>query len=158
MLNTPFEGNKLTGDRARYQRNYELALKLPDIFVRGPTFSWIYAAFRAMAEANEPSFPSTIRIPTLTIIGALDRVVSVTAVERLVAGLRAGGKVVIAGAEHELPMERDIIREQMFAAFDAFVPWVATSRRALPAPVRAAAGRRWRRCVRLRPPSHPPSL
>ncbi|HVY19095.1 MAG TPA: alpha/beta hydrolase [Bauldia sp.] len=122
LLNTPFEGNKLTGDRARYERNADMTEKLPDIFVRGPTFAWVYAAFRAMAEAAAPGYAQTIRVPTLAIIGALDRVVSVTAAERLVSSIRAGAQVVIPGAEHELPMERNVIREQMFAAFDAFVP------------------------------------
>lgn len=122
MLNTPFEGNKLTGDRARWQRNYDLAVKAPDVFVRGPTFSWVYAAFRSMAELADPAYAAAIRVPTLAIIGALDRVVSVTAVERFVSNMRAGGQVVLPGAEHELLMERDVIREQVFAAFDAFVP------------------------------------
>jgi lysophospholipase len=122
MLNTPFEGNKLTRDPERWQRNYDLAVKLPQVFVRGPTFAWIYAAFRATAAVREPAFASSMRTPTLAIIGALDRVVSVTALERLVAGIRAGSHVVLAGAEHELLMERDVIREQVFAAFDAFVP------------------------------------
>jgi lysophospholipase len=122
MINTPFEGNRLTADRARFDLSYNLTSKLPQLFVRGPTYGWIYAAVRAMNEANEPGFAATIRIPTLTIVGALDRVVSVVAVERLSSEMRSGGQVVITGAEHELLMERDIIREQCFAAFDAFVP------------------------------------
>jgi lysophospholipase len=122
MLNTPFEGNKLTGDRARWQRNYDLAVNVPQVFVRGPTFSWVYAAFRSMAELREPAYATAIRVPTLAVIGALDRVVSVTAAERFVSSIRAGGVVVIKGAEHEMLMERDVIREQVLAAFDAFVP------------------------------------
>ncbi len=118
----PFEGNRLTGDRRRFDRGRQLALGLPDIFVSGPTFGWLYAAYHATEEARDPAFAPAIKVPTLAIVGALDRVVSLTAVEDLADGLRAGGKVVIAGGEHELLMERDAIREQMFAAFDAFVP------------------------------------
>ena len=122
MANTPFEGNKLSGDPVRYARNRDLAIKLPQRFVNGPTFGWLFAAFAATREANEPDFASQVRVPTLVITGALDRVVSVTAIERLALGLRAGGQVFINGAEHELLMERDVIREQVFAAFDAYVP------------------------------------
>ena len=118
----PFEGNKLTGDRPRFERSRQLALGLPEIFVRGPTFGWLYAAYHATDEATDSAFAPAVKVPTLVVIGALDRVVSLTAVEDLAEGLRAGGKVVIAGGEHELLMERDTIREQMFAAFDAFVP------------------------------------
>jgi len=122
MINLPFEDNRLTADPVRFARSYDLVAKLPRLFVGGPTFGWLYAAFRAMREAADPAFATAIRVPTLVVIGALDRVVSVTAVERLASELRAGGQVVIAGAEHELLMERDVIREQFFAAFDAFVP------------------------------------
>jgi lysophospholipase len=122
MLNIPFEGNRLTADPGRFRRNFQLAQQLPQVFVAGPTFGWLYAAFRAMGEAMEPAYAGEIRVPTLTIVGALDRVVSVTAVERFASEMRAGGQVVIRGAEHELLMERDVIREQVLAAFDAFVP------------------------------------
>lgn len=122
IINIPFEGNRLTGDPARFALSKKLAMELPQLFVGGPTCGWLYAASRAMREAREPSFAATIRVPTLFVIGALDRVVSVRAVERLASEMRSGGQVVIAGAEHELFMERDRIREQLLAAFDAFVP------------------------------------
>ena len=122
MISVPFEGNRLTGDPARFALSKNLAIKLPQLFVNGPTFGWLYAAYRASREASDPAFAPAIKVPTLIVIGALDRVASVSAVERLAAEMRAGGQVVIAGGEHELLMERDTIREQFFAAFDAFVP------------------------------------
>jgi lysophospholipase len=122
IINIPFEGNRLTGDPVRFALCKKLAMELPQLFVGGPTYGWIYAASRATREANEPSFAAAIRVPTLFVIGALDRMVSVRAVERLASEMRSGGQVVIAGAEHELFMERDRIREQVLAAFDAFVP------------------------------------
>ena len=36
--------------------------------------------------------------------------------------LKAGRVIVIPGARHEILMERDVLREQFWAAFDAFVP------------------------------------
>ncbi|MBN8920935.1 MAG: alpha/beta hydrolase, partial [Rhizobiales bacterium] len=36
--------------------------------------------------------------------------------------MRAGAHVVVAGARHEILMERDFYRGQFWAAFDAFVP------------------------------------
>ena len=122
ITRTPFEGNNLTGDRARYARNRAIAEQLPRVSIEGPTYGWLYAACRACREASEPDFAPAIRIPTLIVMGALERVVSIGAIERLASEMRTGGQVVIAGAEHELLMERDSIREQFFAAFDAFVP------------------------------------
>ena len=118
----PFEGNWLTGDPARYQRTVDLFTKLPQVAVGAPTFGWLYAACRAMNEASEPDFGPAIRVPALIISGALDKLVSLTAAEGMAAALRAGGQVVIPGARHEIMMERDPVRAQFWAAFDAFVP------------------------------------
>ncbi len=118
----PFDGNWLSDDAKRYQRSVDLFTRLPQVSVGAPTFGWLYAACRAMNEANEPDFGPAIRVPALVVSGALDKLVSLAAAERLAAALRAGGQVVIPGARHEIMMERDAIRAQFWAAFDAFVP------------------------------------
>jgi lysophospholipase len=118
----PFEGNPLTSDPLRYARNVEIVKDAPQIAIGSPTIGWIYAACRAIREAADPEFGPSIRIPVLVVAAALDKVVSVSAIETLVAELRAGARVVIAGARHELMMERDAVREQFWAAFDAFIP------------------------------------
>jgi lysophospholipase len=122
IMNTPFEGNSLTGDPARYARLRAIAERFPEVCVGTPTYGWLYAACRACREAAEPDFAPGIKIPTLIVVGALERVVSIAAIERLASEIRTGGHLVIPGAEHELLMERDSIRDQFFAAFDAFVP------------------------------------
>jgi lysophospholipase len=122
LAELPFADNPLTGDAARFARNQNLARTRPDLFVGVPTFGWFHAAFRAIAEAEEPDFPPSIAVPSLLVAGALDQVASVAATERFVSLMRAGGKAVLTGGRHELMMERDQVREQFFAAFDAFVP------------------------------------
>jgi len=117
-----FEGNALTRDPIRFARNVEIVKNAPEIAIGPPTIGWVYAACRAMREAAEPDFGPSINVPVLVVAAALDKVVSVRAIETLVGELRAGAHVVIAGAEHELLMERDAVREQFWAAFDAFVP------------------------------------
>ena len=56
------------------------------------------------------------------VAGSLDIIVSLAAIEGLAGQLRTGSQVMIAGARHELMMERNSLREQFFAAFDAFIP------------------------------------
>ena len=119
---TPFEGNLLTSDAARFARNVAIVRSAPSIAIGAPTIGWLYAACKAMQEASEPDFGPGIKLPALMVGGSLDQVVSPRAIEALAGELRAGGQVVIAGARHELMMERDTLREQFFAAFDAFVP------------------------------------
>ncbi len=118
----PFEGNPLTGDRLRYERNVTLSKSHPQLTVDGPTFGWVYAACTAIAEAARPEFARGIRTPILMIAGGMDRVVSSAASERLASRIRGARQLTIAGARHEPMAETDAIREQFWAAFDAFVP------------------------------------
>ncbi|HET7716854.1 MAG TPA: alpha/beta hydrolase [Bauldia sp.] len=117
-----FENNPLTSDPVRFERNREIALKAPQVTVGLPTYGWVYAACRAMAEAAEESFPAAINTPVLLVAGSLDRIVSVTAIESLAGELRAGSFLLLPGARHEVLNERDKLREQFWAAFDAFIP------------------------------------
>ena len=61
-------------------------------------------------------------MPTLIVAAGADRVVSTKAVEAYARKLRVGSLLMIDGAEHELLQEKDIYREQLLAAFDAFIP------------------------------------
>ena len=56
-----------------------------------------------------------------------DRIVPSKAIELFAIGLRAGTQILLRGSRHEILQERDLIREQFWAAFDAFVPGVALS-------------------------------
>jgi len=122
-----FEGNYLTSDPARFERNRAIFAEHPEIMIGPPTFSWLYAAGRAMQELAEADYGLAVRVPILVLAAALDQVVSVKAVETVSAELRTGAQVVIAGSRHEMLMERDGVRAQFWAAFDAFIPGSAAS-------------------------------
>ena len=117
-----FEDNLLTSDPVRFERNRQIALAAPSVTVGVPTYGWLYAATRAMAEAGDESYPTRITTPILLVAGSLDRVISVPMVERLAGELRTASFVLVPGARHEVLMERNHMREQYWAAFDAFVP------------------------------------
>lgn len=118
----PFEGNRLTADRKRYARNAALATAIGEGAIGAPTISWTDAAFRLMAQFRDPRFPRDIRVPTLIVAAGADPVCATPAIERFAARLKAGHAIVIPGARHELLMERDVIRSEFWAAFDAFIP------------------------------------
>lgn len=122
LSDRPFAGNRLTGDPARYARNAETARALGAGAVGDPTIGWVRAAFRAMHRLADPSFPSAIRLPFLILAAGADPVCDTAAIERFAARLKAGHALVIPGARHELLMETDPIRDQVWAAFDAFIP------------------------------------
>lgn len=116
-----FPGNPLTGDMIRYLRSVDVVKARPELEIGAPTIRWAAAAMGAMAEAARDDFPGRIQIPLLMLAAARDEVVSTSAIERLGLRMRTGRHVVIAGARHELFMETDTIRAQVFAAFDAFI-------------------------------------
>lgn len=117
----PFSGNPITADPVRYERIRALE-ELPGLGLGAPTFGWLNAAFRAMARFSDPLYPMALRQPLLIFAAGDDPIASTPATERFAVRLRAGAHLVIPGARHEIMMERDIVRAQFWAAFDAFVP------------------------------------
>ena len=118
----PFAGNRLTSDPLRYARNADAAAAVGPGAIGAPTVSWIHHAFRFMRRFTDPRFGLKVRIPTLIIAAGADPICATPATERLAVRLKAGRVIVIPGARHEILMERDEIREQFWAAFDAFIP------------------------------------
>jgi lysophospholipase len=122
LVELPFDGNRLTSDPARFARNAEALAAAPHLAVGDPTVGWINAAFRLMKQFSAPEYARAIRAPALLFSCGRDRIVSSRAIERFARRLPVGHLVAIPGARHELLMERDELREQFWAAFDAFVP------------------------------------
>ncbi len=118
----PFKGNRLTGDPIRYARNAEVAHAMGVGAIGAPTVAWMDSAFRFMKRFADPRYSVKIRLPTLIVAAGADPVCATPATERFASRLKAGRVIVIPGARHEILMERDVIREQFWAAFDAFIP------------------------------------
>jgi lysophospholipase len=118
----PFIGNLLTSDPVRYARNVAVLEAAPELAIGRPTVAWADSAFRVMMELSEPGYPARIRQAVLIIAAGLDAIVSTPAIDEFAVRLRAGSHLIVPGARHELLMEQDRFRGQVFAAFDAFVP------------------------------------
>ena len=120
----PFEGNVLTSDPGRYARNQALVRELDHLVIGAPTVSWVNAAIDAMQEVTTKEFATAVNTPVLIISSGGDELVSVRKAQDFALGLRAGHQIVIPGAKHELLQERDELREQFWAAFDAYIPGI----------------------------------
>jgi lysophospholipase len=116
----PFQPNALTSDPDRWARNQELLETHPELFVGGPTATWMNAAWNTVERVRDPDFRAAVKLPVLFIAAGGDRVVSTPAIERYAQGLRSARVLTIDGARHELLQEADFYREQVFAAFEAF--------------------------------------
>ena len=126
--NPPFDGNPLTSDRERFFRNLSVLQAAPGLAVGPPTIGWLNAACEAMAQLASEKFAPRIRVPSLLIAAGDDQIVSSEAIEDFSSRLRAGSQLVLRGSRHEILQERDSIREQFWAAFDAYVPGVVLSK------------------------------
>jgi lysophospholipase len=125
FFETGFEGNPLTSDPRRFARNVAVVAKAPELAVGDPTIGWANSAFRQMARFAAAEFAQRVRTPTLIIGCGADTIVSLRAIEKFSFRLDLASLVTIEGARHEIMMERDLLRDRFFAAFDAFIPGAA---------------------------------
>lgn len=117
-----FDGNPLTHDQTRYLRNAAITRDHPQLGIAGPTIRWLAQTLNAIHSINNQQFYENFAIPTLFIVPGADRVVDGKAAMRLAEKLRSASLITIDGARHELLQESDFYREQVWAAFDAFIP------------------------------------
>jgi lysophospholipase len=126
-----FKDNPLTSDPARYARSGNVLAAAPELGVGWWTIGWAHAAFRLWRRFEDPDYARQISGPPMLVFGsANDRVVDLRATERFVSRLRSGRLIVINGAKHEILVERDVLRDQFWAAFDKFIPGVEGERAA----------------------------
>ncbi len=118
----PFENSETTSDRLRYDRLCDVLRTAPQLGVGSPTIGWLLAAVRSIVQLNSFGFAPSVRVPLLILTGGNDTIVSLRAMERFTTQVKNCKLLVIAGAKHELLMERDPLRDQFWAAFDAYVP------------------------------------
>jgi lysophospholipase len=120
-LRVPFEDNLVTSDRERYARTRAILDEQPDIRLAGPTWRWLEAAYRSMADVGAPGFAEAITTPCLIFGAGRDRIVEAEAIRDFARRLPRGRYVEIPEAEHEILMENDSVRAQFWGEFDAFV-------------------------------------
>mgnify|MGYP000185732967 CR=1 FL=1 len=121
-MRRPFESNRVTSDAHRYARNISIPIRFPELALGGPSAAWMNAAMDAIETVGDPDHLAKTVIPTLVFIAGDDRIVSNDAIRVLTDNLRSASVLTIDGAQHEILQERDIFREQFFAAFRAFAP------------------------------------
>ena len=116
-----FPGNNLTSDRRRFLHATNTLAEQPDLGVGGPTFSWLNAALHSLQQLQSRAARTTFRAPVLIVAAGRDRVVDNDAIRRFCNAASGVSMAMIPEARHEILFERDSIREQFFAAFEAFI-------------------------------------
>jgi len=117
----PFEGNPLTSDRERYQRNRLVLQAAPALGLGSPTVAWLRAALRSIARLTAPQYPLRVEVPLLLFAAGMDTIVSTQAIEEFALRLKVGTHVLIPQAHHEILQETDELRQRFWATFDAYL-------------------------------------
>ena len=120
QLQLPFAQQIVTSDPQRYARTQERLAADPELRLNGPTWGWLGAAMHAIALTRSPGYAEAIETPCLLVGAGQDRVCDTDAIRTFAARMPRAQFVEIAGAEHEILMERDVYRAQFWSAFDVF--------------------------------------
>jgi len=115
-----FDSQLVTSDRARFARAQEFLSRHPDLRLAGPSWGWLEAAYRSMAQMQRPGYAEAIATPTLICGPGKDRICITAATEAFAKRMPHATYVELADSEHEILMENDSIRARFWSAFDTF--------------------------------------
>ncbi|MFM9849618.1 MAG: alpha/beta fold hydrolase [Hyphomicrobiaceae bacterium] len=123
-----FANNSLTSDAERFARNRQILEAMPELGLGSPTIGWLRSAYRSNRMLMDPTYAPRAQIPMLLVSAGSDRIVSTPNIEEFASRLKVGAHVLITRSEHEILQERDDIRAQFWAAFDAYLGITASAR------------------------------
>lgn len=117
-LPVPFKGNKLTSDYERFQKWASYFKTTPELRVAGPTFRWVRQSLWAMNYVNRNA--RQLKIPGLIVAAGGDSIVDPASNAEFARRAKVDYKVV-PSSRHEIFMEKDVFRNQIFEVFDTFI-------------------------------------
>lgn len=116
-----FESNRVTSDRARYEKEQRLVAENPALYVGAVTYGWLAASFDSIAILRGKSYCRGVRNPVLLVNAGADKIVSRRAQLRVAKNLPDCHFETIDGARHEILMEADCFRKAFWRLFDRFM-------------------------------------
>ncbi len=108
-----------TSDPQRFERTQILLREHPDLRLAGATWSWLAAALRSMDWLRGQA--AAVTTPLLAVGAGKDRICVTRQTRDFARRTPHGEYAEITDAEHEILMERNVIRAQFWVAFDAFM-------------------------------------
>lgn len=118
MEGATFAENIVTHDERRFLRTMGILEAEPDLKLGSPSYGWFKAALASCKEVTRPAYLGGISIPVLIAVAGEDVLVDNAAVKRAADLLPDCRFLEIAGARHEILMEKDAVRARFWEAFD----------------------------------------
>jgi lysophospholipase len=116
-----FNGNPLTSDPDRWDRDITTLEANPQLGTGGPTFGWFGGALASIKSLNALNRKTRLGCPLLLVTPSNEWVVDANAARHFAARMLGVSFMQIRGARHEILMERNEFREQFWAAFESFI-------------------------------------
>jgi lysophospholipase len=114
-----FASQLVTSDPQRFERTQMLLREHPDLRLAGATWGWLAAAIASMDRLRGQA--ASITTPLLVVCAGQDRICITPAAKAFAQAAPHADYVEIKDAGHEIMMERNPIRAEFWAAFDAFM-------------------------------------
>ena len=114
-----FATQMVTSDAQRFERTQMLLREHPELRLAGATWAWLAAALASMDWLKARA--ERITTPVLVVGAGTDRICITPQTKAFAARMPHADYLEIAGAGHEVLMERNEIRAQFWAAFDDFI-------------------------------------
>jgi len=114
-----YDTQMVTSDPQRFERTQMLLREQPDLRLAGATWGWLAAAIRSMDWLRGQA--RNITTPCLVVGAGNDKICITPAIKTFAKQMPRGEYLEIAGAGHEVLMERNQYRTQFWTAFDGFM-------------------------------------
>jgi lysophospholipase len=114
-----FATQLVTSDPQRFERTQMLLREHPDLRLAGATWGWLAAALRSMDSLRAQA--AAVTTPLLVVGAGKDRICVTPQAKTFAAAAPHAEYIEIKDAGHEILMERNPIRAEFWAAFDAFM-------------------------------------
>jgi lysophospholipase len=115
FLFSPFDGNPLTGDQSRWERDRETLELAPVLGVGAPTFGWLKATMDSIAGLTAKRFRRGPKCPVLMVLAGRERVVDNAAALAFAADVPGISVITLQDSLHEIMNEREILRQSFLS-------------------------------------------
>jgi len=119
-IEEPFEENALTSDEARFNRTYKFLTNFPELGIKGITVGWLKHAIQRTNKFKVIDWSNIIEKPLLLLDATQDKLVN-SKINKELLGQSSLTTIKSIGAQHEIMMERDEIRDEAWKAIDSFL-------------------------------------
>jgi lysophospholipase len=116
-----FNGNVLSSDPMRFERNQKILRSQPELEIGGVTFGWLNASFESIQRTHSRGYAEKVQTPMTVCVAEQDQVVDNWATRQLTARLANAKLRQLAGGRHELLQEQAPIREKLWLLFDSLI-------------------------------------